>query len=239
MFDRIFGTMVADPELRNRVYRRRTAVLDAVYANVKVLKPQLSRADNLHLDAHMAALETLEGNLAALQNVECSVTEDNTPNLGSKQAYDYKPRQIQAQMDMLVNALACDMTRVATFAYRDDDWSSFPTSTASPCRATPFMSSCTTGRAPRKPRPTPPHIPLADRAVQLPTHRSRQRTRGGKTVRPYSTIPWWFTPTASGRVLPIRTTRNATSSQVGPMACSPPEDTRTAPVGPTRTCLRP
>jgi Protein of unknown function (DUF1552) len=94
------------------------AMVDRLTAEVSSLRKRLGPAEQTKLDVHLAALRDLEKQTALLQAQRC--TAGVAPNVpcgcnGSRAEYKYVPQQTKAQLDLAVNALACDMTRVISF----------------------------------------------------------------------------------------------------------------------------
>lgn len=113
-FNRIFGDMDADPETMRRLLVRRRSVLDAVLGDFNRLSPRLAKVDRQKLDRHATALRDLERRLEviAAQPMLCHSTPPaQVDDVLSEGAFETLMR---AQVDVLVNSLACDVTRVAT-----------------------------------------------------------------------------------------------------------------------------
>lgn len=115
---RIFGDLGADPfGLEERAAKRQT-VLDAVSADYKRLNAQLGAEDRERMDIHIAAIEEIERSLntgggqvgGACKKPMISAPEDIYAN-------DNYPAIGKVQTDLLVMALACDLTRVATLQW--------------------------------------------------------------------------------------------------------------------------
>ncbi|AUX41943.1 hypothetical protein SOCE26_033680 [Sorangium cellulosum] len=116
-FDRLFLDLSADPEVlaRRRVLRRR--VLDDVLEDYSALARTLGGEDRAKIEHHLEAIDQIEKRLdaPALLGGACAIpslgepldvyTNDNFPAIGA------------AQIDLLVTALACDLTRIASIQW--------------------------------------------------------------------------------------------------------------------------
>ena len=114
-FDRAFGRTGDNPEAMRRLLLRRRSVLDAVMGDFNDLKGRLARVDVEKLERHADALRDLERRLAVVAERPelCNGTSPAVEaDVFAEGAY---PRIIADQIDVLVNALACDVTRIATF----------------------------------------------------------------------------------------------------------------------------
>ena len=97
---------------------RRGSVLDAVIGQFGRLRSQVSVADRAQLDAHLQRVRELEAKLTALPpSVVCST--GTQPPIVAWETTDEMPDVSKLQLDMLVLALSCDLTRVATVMYSD------------------------------------------------------------------------------------------------------------------------
>ena len=114
MFNRAFSDLNADPFDLERIRIRRQSVLDFVKTDLTALNNKVSAQERARLDAHFESVRRLEDRLANPGDLTTCVA----PDLGADQinvtAQENYPAVAQMQMDLLVNALACDLTRVAT-----------------------------------------------------------------------------------------------------------------------------
>jgi hypothetical protein len=128
LFDRLFGTDFTPPGSTPKLDPRiplRKSVLDAVAGDAERLRDRLGAADKARLEQHLAGIRALE---LQLQKIE-----ENPPNLAACKLpaepsamfpdVDGRPQLSaisRAMTDIVVMALACDMTRVFS------DWFSSP-----------------------------------------------------------------------------------------------------------------
>jgi hypothetical protein len=116
LFDRIFGDIVKGGAGVSALRARRRSVLDFVTEDLHALEKRVDAADRHTLAAHIDAIRELEKSLA-LDQGGCQA-----PTLGAVasdlNAADAFPQTSKQMTDMLVKALACDLTRIATFQWR-------------------------------------------------------------------------------------------------------------------------
>ena len=116
VFKRVFTDVGADQTAINALRAQRKTVLDAVADGYGSLAPKLGASDKMRMEAHLAEIRDLETRLAANVSVGASCTKPLAPTIDYK-ANDNFPAIGKAQMDLLVMALACDLTRVATIQW--------------------------------------------------------------------------------------------------------------------------
>ncbi len=119
-FTDLFSDLQADPFELAVLRRKRKSVLDAVMDDFSTFNPRLGKVDKERLDAHLTAIRALEKRLDASATFgdACDVPSLSTmPPVDQHQQNDNYPDTGRAQMDMLVMALACDMTRVASLQW--------------------------------------------------------------------------------------------------------------------------
>jgi hypothetical protein len=116
VFNRVFGAMGSDQGAMQKLRAERTTVLDAVMDGYGTLAPKLGASDKLKLEAHLSEIRELEARLTATSGLGESCVKPAAPVLDYK-ANDSFPAIGKAQMDLLVMALACDLTRVATLQW--------------------------------------------------------------------------------------------------------------------------
>jgi hypothetical protein len=123
-FDQVFGrfTVPTGPSgaaQLERIRARKQSVIDYVNGDLRALAARLPAADRPRLDAHVAGIRALELGLAKLSAgapPACAVPMKAAAGLAYRD-----PRNMQAvaalQMDILVKALACGVTRVASLMW--------------------------------------------------------------------------------------------------------------------------
>ena len=122
-FDRLFrGFAAKNPAEEAAAAARlvdRKSVLDAVARDLAKTKSLLSPADRIKMEAHLGSIAAIEHSLttgvgAGAANV-CGAPEQG-PKL-DLWTNDNIPAQSRQQIDLMVMALACDLTRVGTIQY--------------------------------------------------------------------------------------------------------------------------
>ncbi len=111
---RIFGDSTTRPEDAWALRARRSAVLDGVMEAFAPLRARVGASDRARLDAHLDKVAALERRIAAGLGTCASPTVD-LPS-GTDVSYD-DDVTTPLMHDVLVGALACDLTRVATFHF--------------------------------------------------------------------------------------------------------------------------
>ncbi|MFV8754511.1 DUF1552 domain-containing protein [Nannocystaceae bacterium ST9] len=110
VYDRMFGDFVGGDDAAAKLMARRQRAIDVLAAESSALRGRLDPANRTKLDAHLEALAQLEQSLGA--PLGCAIPE--APIVGAHTQPENFPAVAKAQIDLLVMALACDMTRVAS-----------------------------------------------------------------------------------------------------------------------------
>ncbi|WP_063796272.1 DUF1552 domain-containing protein [Chondromyces crocatus] len=113
-FQRMFGDLIGDPEDIERAIARKKSVFDLVGGELKDLQRRVGKVEKDKLEEHLTAVRKLE---AGLTGGAGSCTAPVAPMQLSPHVNDNFPEIGKAQMDLLVMALACDMTRVASIQW--------------------------------------------------------------------------------------------------------------------------
>ena len=115
LFDRVFGDFTVSPEDPAAIAKRadRQSVLHAVYKNYQALDSRLGSADRQRLDAHLQMVKELEQKILAGVGAACTIPDQ--PPTDSTDA--------ELGLDIMVHALACDLTRVGFI--RLDYWDDY------------------------------------------------------------------------------------------------------------------
>jgi hypothetical protein len=115
IYDRMFrATGSADAARRTRV---RGSVVDLVSQEFAGLRGRLGAAERRQLDADLSSLRQIERTFAEPPPGLCAPPR-RTPDLNHRLVSDV-PAIGKLQMDLLLAALRCDLTRVATFMWYD------------------------------------------------------------------------------------------------------------------------
>lgn len=115
VYKRMFGDVSADPMAVDKLLARKKSVLDLVNGELKDLQKRVGKAERDKLEAHLASLQKVEAGLQGGAGSTCDAPGaplDLDP-------YDNAnfPAVGKAQMDLLVLALACGMTKVASIQW--------------------------------------------------------------------------------------------------------------------------
>jgi hypothetical protein len=96
--------------------RRRASVLDGVLAEMAALRSRLGAVDKRKLDIHLESLREVERRVKSevTTTADCSRPVIDTSGVDAAQLYDPSrfPAILRAQIDTLVTAFACGLTRV-------------------------------------------------------------------------------------------------------------------------------
>lgn len=118
LFKTLFG------KVSDATAKERQSVLDLVKAELGEVTPQLAPPDKLKLEAHLDSIRALEARLAA-RNALCQ-----GPMLGpiSGSGWQRGPDVAERHFELITAALACDITRFASFQwdFGDNDGNAYP-----------------------------------------------------------------------------------------------------------------
>ncbi|MGC4086617.1 MAG: DUF1552 domain-containing protein [Polyangiaceae bacterium] len=115
VFDDVFAAATFTPEERERRRARRQSILDRVTRQLNELSQQVAAADKQRLDAHLTNLRTLESRLDSQATALAACTVPERP--ASRSGNDAFPAIGASMIDLLVLALACGQTRVASLQW--------------------------------------------------------------------------------------------------------------------------
>lgn len=109
LFDRLFGVdQGLDPLQRALRSQLRASVLDGVAGQATTLRARLGRDDQLKLDEYLTAVREVEVRVSALGGGACGAGDRPAAGLSY-------PDHVAAMHELMVLALACDLTRIVTF----------------------------------------------------------------------------------------------------------------------------
>ncbi len=95
---------------------RRKSILDTVADRFGVLRARVGTEDKLRLDAHLASIREVENQVLAVSpQTVCVVPARPAGDFNTQESN--VPEWAKVQMDLMVLALACDLTRVASFMW--------------------------------------------------------------------------------------------------------------------------
>jgi hypothetical protein len=104
-FEQIFGDLDLSEAERDDRSARRRSILDGVLRNTERMRAGLGTGQARMLERHLEALRALELRLGETRGVACDPSMPSSGDL---------PTKARAQIDLLVEALACGVTDVAT-----------------------------------------------------------------------------------------------------------------------------
>lgn len=113
-FTRMFGDIAGGEEGVQRLFARRQSVLDLHRDELRDLHGRIGAAEQRKLDTHLDSLRALEKQLEPLGDV-CEPL--GAPTGLDSRANDQAPDLLAAQIELAVQALACDLTRVASIQF--------------------------------------------------------------------------------------------------------------------------
>jgi len=116
VFDDVFASATLEPAERVRRRARKKSILDHVTRQVSELSQRVAAADKQRLDSHLTNLRTLEQRIDSQASAlaSCSVPARPSEGLGGNDAF---PAIGESMMDLMVLALACGQTRVASLQW--------------------------------------------------------------------------------------------------------------------------
>jgi len=122
--ERIRTVILPDHDDLARLLADRKSVLDFVKDDLTRLESRFSAADRARLDAHLTSVQTIEQQLSAGTQM-CA-----TPTMPARidpEAMENFPTIAKLQMDLMLLALTCGMTNIATFMFANaDSWQYYP-----------------------------------------------------------------------------------------------------------------
>jgi hypothetical protein len=119
VFDYLFmngvaGGMPQNTMAADNLRKRRKSILDMVAGRFATLEARVGTEDKARLDRHMTSIREVENQVLAVQpQVSCMVSARPADNFNV--ASSNIPAWGKANLDLMVLALACDVTRVANF----------------------------------------------------------------------------------------------------------------------------
>ncbi|SEK78756.1 Protein of unknown function [Stigmatella aurantiaca] len=117
-FNRIFANFNADPAGLAELRYRRHSVLDSTQEDFKKLRAQLGSTDLQKVDAHLTAIREIERRLDLEDHaVGASCVKPAQPATLDHTKNENFPAVGKLQMDLLVMALTCNLTKVATLQW--------------------------------------------------------------------------------------------------------------------------
>jgi hypothetical protein len=115
MFDSLFADLQLDPDEKARLRAEKKSVIDSVSAELTALDAKLGASDRRRIEAHLEGIRALEQAIDGLDAV-CEIPPQPGDDLD---VYDNDslPTILDLQIEIAVNALACDLTRVVALQW--------------------------------------------------------------------------------------------------------------------------
>ena len=120
VFNRVFATVGADQAQLAALRAERKSVLDAVQSSYSSLSSRLGTDDKVKIDSHLSTIRDLEMRLTAVgANVGDFCQKPAAPGQLDFMNNANFPTIGKLQMDLMVMAFACDLTRVGTIQWEN------------------------------------------------------------------------------------------------------------------------
>jgi hypothetical protein len=118
MFDRVFKNLapMAGPGGIDKLRASRKSVMDAVKGNLAAVQARVSAGDRQKIEAHLESVRSIEKRLDNTTPVSCAAPMLPTTKLDARANANF-PVISRLQIDLLVAALLCDVTRVTSLLW--------------------------------------------------------------------------------------------------------------------------
>lgn len=110
VYTRLYGDLAGSPEAAARRLARRQSILDLVNGELTTLQAKVPIAERIKLEAHLESIRAMERALSGAGACEPPILGE----VGAINSNDNFPAVAAAQLELAVQALACDSTRVAS-----------------------------------------------------------------------------------------------------------------------------
>ena len=124
MYSRMFANSNLSSSQLTQLIADRKTVLDFVQSDISSLESRMSAEDKVRLDAHLTGIRSIEQQLSSASS-SCSPPQKPTTYSTTDQAL-FEPIS-KVQMDLMLLAHICGLTKVTTFMFANaDSWQYFP-----------------------------------------------------------------------------------------------------------------
>jgi hypothetical protein len=124
MYTRLFANSNLSKSQLSQLLVERKSVLDFLQSDIGVLETRLTSDDKARLDAHLTGIRSMEQQLTS--SASACTPPSAPPTLDPNDMTNF-PAIGKLQMDMMLLALSCGMTNVATFMWANaDSWQYYP-----------------------------------------------------------------------------------------------------------------
>ncbi len=120
VFRRLFGDVTGDPGEVDRALVRRRSILDLTRGELTGMRDRVGAEQMYKIDAHLESIRTVERRLQGAPDPSMvgGSCDEPTPVMNLPlQDNDAYPAIGQAQLDLMLTALACDATQIATLQW--------------------------------------------------------------------------------------------------------------------------
>ncbi len=117
VFDRVFADLSADPFGLAQKRALKKSVLDYVYRDFTAVKNRVSSEERQRIELHETTLRDIERRLQNPGTIGVTCRAPDRPEKLDVRSHDNAPALGKLQMDLMVMALACDLTRVASLMW--------------------------------------------------------------------------------------------------------------------------
>lgn len=124
MYKRLFANLSLDAGGLEKLRKRRKSILDFVAGRVERFAKTVSAEDKQQVQQHLDAVRRLEMQLDALPGASCS--SPTMPGTVDIRQNDQVPLLIRSQIDNIVTALSCDLSRSVTLGLSGGGGGWFP-----------------------------------------------------------------------------------------------------------------
>ncbi len=114
VFEQLFSDFRTNSEAHETIRDQRASVLDTVQSQFERIEDRVSASDRAKLQRHLQRVRDLERRLQQGVGSKEACQQPDPPADRNPNSEDTMPEIMQAQLDLAVMALACDLTRVAT-----------------------------------------------------------------------------------------------------------------------------
>ncbi len=122
-YNTVFGAALPTGMSASSLLTRRKSILDTITAEINGLEGTLGSNEKAKLESHLASIQALENKLNASMPSGTTCTKPATPGADSTFQYMNDMDALAANLvhqQIIVNAFACDITRVACLEYGND-----------------------------------------------------------------------------------------------------------------------
>lgn len=117
VFDRLFSDMLTDEDELVRRRNDRLSVLDTVMQQMSAVRRRAGAEDRQRLEAHFEMVRDMERRLQNERLFDGTCLDTPRPPDQESDSEDTMPEIARLQLDLMVVAMACDLTRVASLQF--------------------------------------------------------------------------------------------------------------------------